>query len=111
MYQLELVFRLLVSPIHVFPIQHVLKHCGAHKHNYINIYTHVIQNNLKTPQLVGFARQLGYKNHNDTIQLSWPFDIMIYDNIILLPNPSAYIHVRIHVCAHVRGILIHCQGF
>ena len=22
-----------VSPIDVFPIQHVLKHCGAHKHN------------------------------------------------------------------------------
>ena len=21
-----------VSPIHVFPIQHVLKHCSAHKH-------------------------------------------------------------------------------
>ena len=21
-----------VSPIHVFPIQHVLKHCGAHIH-------------------------------------------------------------------------------
>ena len=38
-----------VSPIHVFPIQRVLKHCGAaHKH-------------LRTPQLVGFARQLGCK--------------------------------------------------
>ena len=46
------------SPIHVFPIQRVLKHCGAHKH----IYTHVIQNNLRTPQLVGFACQLGCKN-------------------------------------------------
>ena len=34
------------SPIHVFPIQRVLKHCGVHKHNiniyiiYIYIYTH-----------------------------------------------------------------------
>ena len=27
------------SPIHVFPIQCVLKHCGAHKHIYINIHT------------------------------------------------------------------------
>ena len=28
------------SPIHVFPIQRVLKHCGAHKHSlYIYIYT------------------------------------------------------------------------
>ena len=27
------------SPIHVFPIQCVLKHCGAHKHNkYIYTY-------------------------------------------------------------------------
>ena len=52
------------SPIHVFPIQRVLKHCGAHKHNiYKYIYnTHVIQNNLRTPQLAGFARQLGCKN-------------------------------------------------
>ena len=52
------------SPIHVFPIQRVLKHCGAHKHIYIYIYiykTHVIQNNLRTPQLAGFARQLGFK--------------------------------------------------
>ena len=50
------------SPIHVFPIQHVLKHCGAHKHSLyiIYIYTHMIQN-LRTPQLVGFARQLGCK--------------------------------------------------
>ena len=45
------------SPIHVFPIQRVLKHCGVHKHIYIyiNIYIHmhVIQNNLRTPQLAG----------------------------------------------------------
>ena len=27
------------SPIHVFPIQRVLRHCGAHKHSlYIYIY-------------------------------------------------------------------------
>ena len=53
------------SPIHVFPIQRVLKHCGAHKHIYINIiyiHTHVIQNNLRTPQLAGFACQLGCNN-------------------------------------------------
>ena len=52
------------SPIHVFPIQSVLKHCGVHKHSYIYIYiyTHVIQNNLRTPQLAGFARHLGCKN-------------------------------------------------
>ena len=58
-----------VSPIHVFPIQRVLKHCGAHKHSlyiyiyiYIHTHTHVIQNNLRTPQLAGKARQLGCKN-------------------------------------------------
>ena len=28
------------SPIHVFPIQRVLKHCGAHKHIYKYIYTY-----------------------------------------------------------------------
>ena len=51
------------SPIHVFPIQRVLKHCGATNiYKYIYIYTHVIQNNLRTPQLAGFARQLGCKN-------------------------------------------------
>ena len=48
------------SPIHVFPIQRVLKHCGTHKHS-LYIYMHVIQNNLRTPQLAGFARQLGCK--------------------------------------------------
>ena len=30
-----------VSPIHVFPIQRVLKHCGAQKHIYINIYYNI----------------------------------------------------------------------
>ena len=29
------------SPIHVFPIQHVLKHCGGHKQN-INILLYII---------------------------------------------------------------------
>ena len=58
------------SPIHVFPIQRVLKHCGAHKHiiiiyKYNYIKQHVIQNNLRTPQLAGFARQLGC-NYNST---------------------------------------------
>ena len=51
-----------VSPIDVPPIQHVLKHCGAYIHIYnIHTRTHVIQNNLRTPQLAGFARQLGCK--------------------------------------------------
>ena len=36
------------APIHVSPVQRVLKHCGAHKH-----IIHTIQNNLRTPQLVG----------------------------------------------------------
>ena len=36
------------SPIYVPPVQRVLKHCGAHKHNnnIILTHTHVIQNNL-----------------------------------------------------------------
>ena len=51
------------SPIHVFPIQRVLKALWcAQTYIYIYIHTHVIQNNLRTPQLVGFARQLGCKN-------------------------------------------------
>ena len=57
------------SPIHVPPIQRVLKHRGAYIHVhtyiyiiYIYIHTHVTQNNLRTPQLAGFARQLGCKN-------------------------------------------------
>ena len=50
------------SPIHVSPVQRVLKHCGAHKciilyKIYIIIQnTHDPQhNNLRTLQLVGFA--------------------------------------------------------
>ena len=49
------------SPIDVPPIR-VLKHCDVYIHIIIYIYTHVIQNNLRTPQLAGFARQLGCKN-------------------------------------------------
>ena len=40
----------------VFSIQHVLKHCGAQTH--INIHT---RDNLRTPQLAGFACHLGCK--------------------------------------------------
>ena len=57
------------SPIHVFPIQRVLKNCGAHKHSlyYIYIYIHAHDpNNLRTPQLVGFAHQLGCKKISTT---------------------------------------------
>ena len=42
-----------VSPIHVSPVQCVLKHCGVHKH--------VIQNNLRTPQLVDFTASYSVK--------------------------------------------------
>ena len=28
-----------VPPIHVFPLQHVLKHCGVHKHSFF-LYTY-----------------------------------------------------------------------
>ena len=55
------------SPIDIPPIQRVLKHCGAYIHilyiYIIYIHTHaLIQNNLRTPQLAGFARQLGCNN-------------------------------------------------
>ena len=42
-----------VSPIHVPPVQRVLKHCGVYR----------------TPQLAGFAHQLGCKKlaHNIAI--------------------------------------------
>ena len=45
------------SPIDVPPIQRVLKHCGVYIHIIYIIYTHthVIQNNLRTPQLVGLG--------------------------------------------------------
>ena len=71
------------SPIHVPPVQRVLKHCGAHKHI---IYTHVIQNNLRTPQLAGFARQLGCKNELCTC--------MPIHNLLQLTSDSTNIHVN-----------------
>ena len=52
--QLELVFQLLVR-LQFMYLQY--KHCGAHKH----IYTQVIQNNLRTPQLAGFPASWGIK--------------------------------------------------
>ena len=45
----------VASPIHVPPIQRVLKHCGGYIHNIIYIYIHP----PRTPQLAGFARQMG----------------------------------------------------
>ena len=59
-----------VSPIDVPPIQRVLSivvrtytyiYIYIHTHTHTHTHTHVIQNNLRTPQLAGFARQLGCK--------------------------------------------------
>ena len=80
------------SPIDVPPIQHVLKHCGAYIHIYIYIYihTHVIQNNLRTPQLVGFARQLGCKNSgfepvlSSLVHQSTPLTITLHGTYALI---------------------------
>ena len=63
MYQLELVFRLLVR-LQFMYFQYnvylsIVVRTNIYKYIYIYIYTHVIQNNLRTPQLAGFARQLG----------------------------------------------------
>ena len=44
--------------IHVPPIQHVLKHCGGTHIYYIHARD---QNNLRIPELAGFACQLGCK--------------------------------------------------
>ena len=55
-----------VSPIDVPPIQRVLKIVVCtyiYIYIYIYTHTHVIQNNLRTPQLAGFARQLGCNNN------------------------------------------------
>ena len=56
--QLELVFRLLVH-LQLMYLQYNV-YLSIVVRTYI-IYTHMIQNNLRTPQLVGFARQLGCK--------------------------------------------------
>ena len=67
------------SPIHVFPIQRVLKHCGAHKHIYIIIYkyihTHVIQNNLRTPQLAGRYKRRNGKWGNGNEEWKWGMEM------------------------------------
>ena len=74
------------SPIHVPPIQRVLKHCGAYIHIYIYIYiyTHVTQNNLRTPQLAGFARQLGCKK-SDFLNLNLRFKSGFLTSYIIQP--------------------------
>ena len=64
--QLELVFRLLVRLQFMYFQYNVYLSIVVRTNKYIYIYiyiynTHVIQNNLRTPQLAGFARQLGCK--------------------------------------------------
>ena len=82
-----------VSPIHVPPVQHILKHCGAHKH--INIHTHVIQNNLRTSQLASFACQLGCKNMATTLKMK-----VLYQHLLWC-----------QICANVTpGVLLAPQG-
>ena len=60
--QLELVFRLLVHLQLMYLQYNVYLSIVVRTYINIYIYTHVIQNNLRTPQLAGFARQLGCKN-------------------------------------------------
>ena len=91
------------SPIHVFPI-HVLKHCGAHKHSFFCIYTHVIQNNLRTSQLAGFAHQLGCKNSFSTV-------ILLIETLVDLPQHSIllvpYIYIFIYLFFIYKHSCIH----
>ena len=61
--QLELVFQLLVRLQFVFFQYNMYLSIVVHTNIVYIIYTHVIQNNLRTPQLAGFARQLGCKKH------------------------------------------------
>ena len=37
------------SPIHIFPVQRILKHCGAHKHSLYNIHSHDPKQSYDTP--------------------------------------------------------------
>ena len=68
------------SPIYVFPIQHVLKALWcAQTYIILYIHTHVIQNNLRTPQLVGFAHQLGYKKMKILI-LNFIYNCKLYNS-------------------------------
>ena len=54
------------SPVHVPPVQCVLKHCGVHI--YINIHAHC-QYNLRTPQLVGLPTSWGVLQYRDDIAM------------------------------------------
>ena len=60
--QLELVFRLLVRLQFMYFQYNMYLRIVV---RIIKIYTHVIQNNLRTTQLAGFARQLGCKKLGD----------------------------------------------
>ena len=61
-YQLELVFRLLVR-LQFMYLQYNMYLSIVVRTNIYIIYMHMIQNNLRTPQLAGFACQLGCKNY------------------------------------------------
>ena len=81
----------------------------------IFIYTHMIQNNLRTPQLVGFARQLGCKN-----MMSWT--VLVLD-IAKLDRQSVFMSLHgpagacipvassspIHIFP-IQHVLKHCGG-
>ena len=60
MYQLELVFRLLVRLQFMYFQYNMVYLSIVVCTNIVYIHT-VIQNNLRTPQLAGFAHQLGCK--------------------------------------------------
>ena len=60
--QLELVFRLLVRLQFMYFQYNMYLSIVVRTNIVFFIYMHMIQNNLRTPQLAGFARQLGCRN-------------------------------------------------
>ena len=84
--QLELVFRLLVRLQFMYLQYNAYLSIVVRTYIYIYIHTHVTQNNLRTPQLAGFTRQLGCKNELHVGILSTPLPItthkIIYQHVM-----------------------------
>ena len=73
--QLELVFRLLVRLQFMYFQYNVYLSIVVRTNIVFFIYTHMIQNNLRTPQLAGFARQLGCNNRSQS-HCTYPLKVM-----------------------------------
>ena len=82
-----------VSPIHVPPVQRVLKHCGAHKHIYRTLQRHMAMLSKSSQTFKNIKVQPVQSNLSETSMCKTIIILQLFDirNYAIMPTFPIYI--------------------